>query len=117
MPPEGERRVRGRLALRWPVCLTRQETGEPIHVKTENLSSQGFYCLCAEPFAVGEQLDCRLVIPWQKRRYGRPNLVLACRVRVVRVETEAAGDLFGVAFQIENYSVVTASSLANQNGE
>ena len=108
MPPFKERRRRSRMDLHWPVCLNRSGRTEPVRSSTENISSDGFYCLCQEPFVAGEQLECLLSIPPHARREDAPWLVLECKVRVVRVNTDR--DVFGVGFQIESYSVVRLPS-------
>src|SRR5579885_3552880 len=56
MPPFKERRRRSRMDLHWPVCLSRSGRTEPVRSSTQNISSDGFYCLCQEPFVTGEQL-------------------------------------------------------------
>ncbi len=104
MPPINERRRRTRLDMHWPVSLTRKGWPALIRATTENISSDGFYCLCREAFLVGEQLECLLSIPPHAREEDAPWLVLECKIRVVRVEAQR--DQFGVGFHIESYSVM-----------
>lgn len=105
MPPPIERRRRERLGLHWAVRLTKGGQHAPVKSKTENISSEGFYCLCQELFTTGEELVCTLEVPSQTQT-DRACLLLECRVRVVRVESNPTSSLFGVGFHIEDYSVM-----------
>jgi hypothetical protein len=49
--------------VHWPVRLFRQSGGKPIESTTENLSSEGVYCLSTKAFKTGERLRCEIVIP------------------------------------------------------
>jgi hypothetical protein len=71
---------------------------------TQNFSSHGFYCLSRKPFTLGELLLCKLRIPTNDPGGGES--YLECRVRVVRVEKNAAEDQFGIACQTEDYRFV-----------
>jgi hypothetical protein len=48
MASTDDRRNRPRVALHWPVRLFRQPEGKSIESTTENLSSQGLYCIASE---------------------------------------------------------------------
>ena len=80
--------------------------GGPVSSETENISSEGFYCLCPEPFTIGEELECTISIPSRSGTDGT-KLILECRVRVVRVETYTADGPVGIGFHIETFSVMT----------
>ena len=49
----GDRRKRKRVPLHWPVRLLRRE-GQLVESITENLSSEGLYCITKERFKRGE---------------------------------------------------------------
>jgi hypothetical protein len=74
--------------------------------RTKNVSSEGFYCLVQEPFESGERVECTVVIPVPKSTKSDDVLWLKCQARVLRVEAVMAETAYGVAFQIEEYSVV-----------
>ncbi len=112
MPPIKERRRRTRFDLRWLVSLSRSGRTEPIRTNTENLSSDGFYCLCREPLRAGEELLCLLSVPPQGRSEEPPWLVMECKVRVIRVNEDRG--LLGVGCQIESYSVLRLPSNGTQ---
>jgi len=96
----GDRRKRKRVALHWPVRLFRQP-GRPVESITENLSSEGLYCITAEPFKRGERLQCQIVIP---ATLGLESpMVLECHVTIRRVEYLGSG--FGLGCHIEDYSL------------
>ena len=102
-----DRRKHKRVALHWPVRLSRQPGTQPIESTTKNLSSEGFYCITTESFTVGERLQCVIVLP--------PDIVasestvgLQCHLTVRRVENLEEG--FGLGCHIEDYSLLTGSS-------
>lgn len=97
-----ERRGRVRTKLRWSL-LFRDRHGETMESTTENLSSQGFYCLCQTPVACGEVLLCWVTVPTHDPSGDKGPMVLECDVRVVRTEAASAGTGFGVACRIEDY--------------
>ncbi len=102
-----ERRRRARVRVHWPIVLFPNQAGaDPVETITQNLSSRGFYCLSGQPFIPGELLRCRLRIPMHGPGAGESHL--ECRVRVVRVEENAAEDQFGIACQTEDYRFVAA---------
>src|SRR5579862_9683668 len=84
-----ERRKRARVRVHWPILLFLGQTGEDkVETITQNLSSEGFYCLSRKPFTVGELLLCTLQIPTTGLGGGESHL--ECRARVGRVEENAA---------------------------
>jgi len=107
-----DRRKRTRVALHWPVRLFKQPGILPAESITENLSSEGLYCITKEPFKPGERLQCEIVIP--------PTLgldapaVLECHVTVRRVESLRGG--FGLGCHIEDYSVRSPIQVAGRTG-
>jgi len=98
----GERRRRVRARVRWTV-LFRQRHGEALESVTENLSSQGFYCLSQTPIASGEVLPCWLTIPTYDPSAEQATVILECRVRVLRSEAGSSAGLYGLACRIEDY--------------
>ena len=59
---ERERRATVRTSLHWPVVFRHRQT-QTLESVTENLSSQGFYCLSQFPVPSGESLLCWLTVP------------------------------------------------------
>src|SRR6267378_3067487 len=105
MASSDDRRRRRRLPLHWPVRLFRQPGGPSVESITQNLSSEGFYCITAEPFKTGERLQCMIVIPGGGNFGLESSVGLECHVTVRRMEQLASG--FGLACYIEDYSFVT----------
>jgi PilZ domain len=101
-----ERRKTPRIPLRWAVCLERPASGRQIRTETENFSSAGFYCVSPEPFSFGEKIECALrpLLP-ETPQYRD----LRCRCTVVRSE-RIGGDLFGIAFRIDDYTVLSGTA-------
>lgn len=99
-----ERRKRTRTRVHWQVLLFRSQLGDAITSVTVDLSSSGFYCITAVPFVPGEALTCALKVPSHDPNGKHLELNLECRVRVIRVQPEAAdSSSFGVACCIEDY--------------
>lgn len=102
-----ERRNYDRVPLRCAVVLWNPREGSVTALTTEDLSSEGFYCFCKEPYAPGERLQATLEVPcqyWNGR--GTDCLVLQCEVEVVRVVLRGSEEHFGVAFRINDYIVI-----------
>lgn len=49
--------------MHWPVRLFGQHERASVESITENLSSEGLYCISIKPFKTGERLRCEIVIP------------------------------------------------------
>ncbi len=105
-----ERRKRKRIALHWPIRLFRDPTAPLVESTTENLTSNGFYCVSKEPFQLGERLECIIAIPAGSFGYNESPIRLQCRVRVARVEDQSDG--FGLGCYIEDYDLLTSSRAA-----
>jgi hypothetical protein len=102
MAVSGDRRNRPRVALHWPVRLFRQSDGPSVETTTENLSSEGLYCIISEPFKTGERLRCEIILPAATLGLEAP-VVLECHVTIRRMESLHPG--FGLGCQIEDYSL------------
>jgi hypothetical protein len=110
-----ERRKRKRIALHWPVRLFRDPSAPSVESTTENLTSNGFYCISKEPFEIGERLECIIAIPAGSFGYNESPIRLQCRVRVARVEDQREG--FGLGCYIEDYDLLTNARSPLQNVE
>ena len=100
-----ERRKRMRIALHWPVYLYRDQDTPTVESTTENLTSNGFYCVSKELFQLGEQLECVIAIPEGAFGASAAPIRLQCRVKVMRVENHVDG--FGLGCAIEDYELLT----------
>jgi hypothetical protein len=110
MASSGDRRKRKRVAVHWPVRLFRASGRPSVESTTENLSSEGLYCITGEPFKTGERLQCEIVIPGERLGFSEPYMRLQCHVTVKRVEPVRQG--FGVGCYIEDYSLASGSQQA-----
>src|SRR5207249_1316068 len=104
-PSLGERRRRPRAALNWQIHISRNGHSHLITTTSKNISSEGFYCLAQELFKPGECVTCTIFIPTQQAGKSEDTVCLRCHVRVLRVEPAAMSGTFGVACQIEDYTV------------
>ena len=103
-PPLSERRKHERLGLRLPVRFSGRDAVSSISCFTENISSNGFYCITPESLEPGEQRDVHVLLPARGYSRSGANVDLKCQVRVVRIEPAGATG-FGVACQIEKYAL------------
>jgi hypothetical protein len=105
MVSTSDRRKRPRVALHWPVRLFRQAEGPSVESTTENLTSEGLYCITKEPFKPGERLQCEIVIPGESLGFSESSIRLQCNVTVRRVEHLDRG--FGLGCHIDDYTLAT----------
>jgi hypothetical protein len=98
-----ERRKFKRLPLHLPVRLSRPKAS-PIHCTTENISSEGFYCVSPDPVVPGERLDVEIALPAHSPGRYESRVRLKCQAVVVRVHSTWLGSGFGIGCRIENYS-------------
>ena len=103
MVSPGERRKRRRVALHWSLRIYRLE-GDWIESATENLSSEGLYCIVPRPFEVGARLQCEVVFPEASLGLLEESPRLKCAVVVTRVEALDEG--FGLGCHIDDYALV-----------
>jgi len=89
--------------VQWPLIFRGTSTG--IEAVTDDLSSEGFYCLAASPFVPGEVRICTLRVPANDPDDLSLAIPVQCRVRVVRVEALSEQGLFGVGCRIDDYWV------------
>jgi hypothetical protein len=108
-----ERRRRPRVAVFWPLYLSRERSHCPLQSRTTNLSSEGFYCLVSIPFTVGEKILCDILIP----SHVASALSLHCRATILRVETAGVESSYGIACRIEEYSVIRRPTIDPETGE
>jgi len=108
---DADRRQRARLGVQWELqfCLSPQTL---LCLQTENLSSQGFYCVAQQRLPAGAY-ECVLRIPAHAPQDSRQALYLRCQVEVLRVES-LGNARFGIAARIRSYHAFT-SSLRSRN--
>jgi hypothetical protein len=96
-----DRRRRSRLKLAYPVRMRRAGSPLTMEAKTENISSDGFFCLTRQALSLRETLQCEIVIPRaQATDADERDVVLRCRVEVVRVVYRPDELAFGVACRL-----------------
>lgn len=110
-----ERRRRQRIVVQWPVRLWKLQQ-DPLDTHTVNVSSDGFFCICARALSPGETLPAVLEIPGSGTDHASQKLMLRCDVLVVRVETLSDTRKCGVACRILNYSVLRDEGTPCGNG-
>lgn len=103
----GDRRNRKRVALRWPVRLFREVEKKFVESTTENLSSEGLYCITKKAFKLGENLICEIALPSASLDSPDSPIRLQCHITVKRVDIVRDG--FGLGCHIEDYALMTGS--------
>ena len=102
--PGEERRLHQRVRVRWPLSLlTKHGKNGVLSTVTENLSSQGFFCVVDEALATGERVECILKFPLRIEP-GSPRS-LRCEAEVVWVRL-LDGGRFGIGCRIQDYTFV-----------
>lgn len=102
--PAAERRVRGRMRLRWPLSILKGRRDVRIlSTVTENLNSGGFCCVLEEPLAAGECVECLLSLP--SRHDPQRSQALRCQALVVWIAAMEDGR-YGIGCRINDYTVV-----------
>ena len=96
-----DRRKRARIALRCAVRLRHPSAENWLHAETQNLSSEGFYCLAPEAFDPGEVIECIMALPPNQPSERR---TLCCQATVLRVD-HIGPDVFGIACRTDDYSL------------
>jgi hypothetical protein len=113
-PSRGERRKHERLSLCVPVVFAMAHGATAVTCLTENISGNGFYCICPEPLVPGERLEVHILLPTHGSSRYPAKVDLTCQVRVVRINSAGSGLGFGVGFEIENYTLsLRATSAAS----
>ena len=97
-----ERRKRSRAKVNWPVRFLLPGGIDTLETVTQDLSSQGFYCLMKVPLAAGERVTCILALPGHFPA-GPEWMLLECKAQIVRVETLDESEFYGVGCRIEDY--------------
>ncbi len=103
-----DRRRRARARVHWPLCFALPGISERVQTITQDLSSDGFYCIANARFVPGESRECTLLVPTHHPHGGDPALPVLCKVRIIRVEVLAEAGCYGVGCQIEDYRFVNS---------
>jgi hypothetical protein len=104
-----DRRRRTRAQVHWPLSFMLTGTPEVVQTATQDLSSDGFYCIAKARFVPGETIDCMLALPNLNRHGGNCASLVFCKVRVIRVEVTAEGGRYGAGCQIIDYRFVNSA--------
>jgi hypothetical protein len=99
---------RERVTLRCAVSITVSGRDRKLQAVTENLGSDGFYCVLTENPAPGESFETEILLPTGSPWTDRAGAKLLCLAHVKRVD-EKGPHLYGVDFSINDYTIVTAS--------
>jgi PilZ domain len=95
-----ERRRRARTRVRWQVRFLQGEDVSGFLTTTQNLSSEGFYCLSPVLLRPGDRTLCILEVPTNQ---SSGILLLKCKAQVIRVEPVNPDGFYGVGCHIEDY--------------
>jgi len=103
------RRKRTRAQLHWPLSFPLTGTTETVQTITQDLSSDGFYCIANARFVPGEARHCTLLVPTHHPGGENSPLHVLCKVRIIRVEVTGERGFYGVGCQIMDYRLVNSA--------
>ena len=103
------RRKRTRAQLHWPLSFPLTGTTETVLTMTQDLSSDGFYCIANARFVPGEARHCTLLVPTHHPSGENSPLHVLCKVRIIRVEVTGERGFYGVGCQIMDYRLVNSA--------
>jgi hypothetical protein len=103
------RRKRTRAQLHWPLSFPLTGTAETVQTMTQDLSSDGFYCIANARFVPGEARHCTLLVPTHHPGGENSPLHVLCKVRIIRVEVTGERGFYGVGCQIMDYRLVNSA--------
>jgi len=102
-----DRRRQKRVRLRCPVTFWDPREGTVTKGHTEDISCDGFYSMCDEPYVPGEELQATVEVPCMRLNGNDPScVVLHCKVEVIRVILNSHCDGFGMACRIRQYTAI-----------
>ncbi len=84
------------MQVHWHVSFSDGETQSALQSITQDVSSDGFYCVAKVAFVPGEIRTCMLELPAHPVR-------IYCKVRIIRVEALAERETYGIGCRIEDY--------------
>jgi len=95
--------------LHWPLSFALTGTAESVQTITQDLSSDGFYCIANARFVPGEARHCTLLVPTHHPGGENSPLHVLCKVRIIRVEVTGERGFYGVGCQIMDYRLVNSA--------
>ena len=116
-PPLPEKRQLARFPLEVFVRLEIPEDGRVFYAVTRNVSARGIYFVSPTPLWVGQELECVLILP-EKLTSAPASVLIGCRARVLRFDSDLPGPTIGVAAEVQSYdfSRQRGVSLSGQTG-
>lgn len=106
-----ERRKLARLPLEVFVRIQVSGSTWVDFAQTRDVSARGIYFLTQAQLAAGQELECVMVLPEKLTQTPTPVLV-GCRGKVLRVNSDLPGDQSGVAIEIDSYDFSWQGNLA-----
>ena len=105
---EDERRLSRRFHLTLPLIVKYPQAEVEALAETRDVSFRGLYFSIDREFPIGSPVEFVLTLP--KEITLADDVRIRCSGRIVRVETPAAENRWGVAAQIENYEFLAEQS-------
>jgi PilZ domain-containing protein len=115
MPDHQERRKLSRLPLEVLVQIATADATEVFFGQTCNVSAQGIFLRTKAQLSLGQAVECVLVLPENLTLATQPILV-GCKGSVVRVDEASAGELHGIALEVNSYDFSGATSFRQAAG-
>jgi hypothetical protein len=106
--PTNDRRKHQRIGLRLVVQLRGVEGAMATGCVTQNISSAGFYFYSPVPLIRGERVKAFLALPACRESHAETGAGISCDIRVLRIDPLGEGSGFGIACQIERYTIIAS---------
>lgn len=76
-----------------------------ISAVTENISSDGFYCVSQHSFVPGEILEVELSLPTHNPDCLEERARVICQAQIVRLDSTWLGPGYGIGCRFETYTL------------
>ncbi len=95
-----DRRISHRFSLQIPITLVLPDTGLKVSGKTRDISSGGVFFYVNLPLAEQQEVELLMTLPYE---LAATPVRVACRAKVLRVESNEASSERGMAASIQGF--------------
>lgn len=106
-----EKRISSRLALQLPITVLLPEAGLRVEGKTRDISATGIFLYADLPLAEDEQVELLFTLPYE---FSPVQVRVACYAKVLRVESNGADGMTGIAAAIQSLDFLTEHQIPSE---
>jgi PilZ domain len=107
-----DRRLSHRFALQVPITLVLPDSGLKVRGKTRDISSGGVFFYANLPVAEQQEIELLMTLPFE---FAVVPVRVACRAKVLRVETDEVGGSKGMAAVIQRFDFLEDTPLERKS--